>query len=214
MYAHIKKVTKTTPLWLKKHSVRAANTDWCGSNLVWAWIKMIKAGLKDPNNQYFALLSGSCIPLFDFPTTYKKITSSKKSRVEIVRKASVYKETGLYYASQWMILNRDCAELLVKLRTTDAGKKFYRKVDRILDKALDPSCPDEIFPINWFIKNLGKPHTKGFKSQIRELPPTYTKWTAGAPHPRVLGPISVKRYGDEICDSGSIFARKIYSSRS
>ena len=210
LYSHIKQVTSDTPHWLKKHAVRTASTDWCGANLVWAWIKMLKAALKDKNNQYFAILSGSCIPLYDFEKTYRMITGSKKSRVEINYNAAVYKETGLYYASQWMILNRDCAELLVKLRTTQDGKKFYRKTQRTLDNAMDPSCPDEIYPINWFIKHFGKPHTKGFKKQIRDKASTFTEWdpTPGTAHPYTLSRNDVKKLRGKICDSKAVFARK------
>ena len=95
---------------------------------------MLKNALKDKNNQYFAILSGACLPLYDFAKTYRMITGSKKSRVEINYDAAVYKETGLYYASQWMILNRECAELLVKLRTTVGGKKYYRKISLFFSK--------------------------------------------------------------------------------
>jgi lipopolysaccharide cholinephosphotransferase len=208
LYSHIKKVSSTTPTWLKKHAVRTANTDWCGENLVWAWIKMLKAAIKDKNNQYFALLSGACIPLYDFAKTYKKITSSKKSRIHISKTARVYKETGLYYSDQWVILNRECAELLIKLRTTSEGKKFYRKTKKTLSKAENPSCPDEIYPINWFIKHFGKPHTSKFKKHIRDKVSTFTEWDKFTSSPKTLDIKSVKIIRTKICNSGAIFARK------
>jgi len=208
LYSHIKKVSSTTPKWLKKHAVRTASTDWCGENLVWAWIKMLKAALKDKNNQYFALLSGSCIPLYDFTKTYKKITGSKKSSIHISKTARVYKETGLYYADQWLILNRECAELLVKLRTTNKGKKFYKKTNKTLSKAENPSCPDEVYPINWFIKHFGKPHSQKFKKHIRDKVSTFTEWEKYAASPNTLNIRHIKTMRKKICNSGAIFARK------
>ena len=207
IYSHIKEITKKTPEWIIKNKVKPIDTDWCESNLVYAWIKMLRKALKDPNNQYFTLLSGSCIPLFDFNTTYKKITASKKSRLSIDIKARVYKESGLYYASQWVILNRYGAKLLLELKDTKDGVNYRKKIYYKLKNA--PSCPDEVYPINWFIHKLGKPSTPAFKKHFRNKTSTFTNWTKkDNTHPTTYTKKLIKRDKKKICDSGAIFARK------
>jgi len=63
VYSHLKTVTNKTPGWVKKAKVPTVETNWCGEGLINAFVRMLKKALKDPNNKYFALLSGSCIPL-------------------------------------------------------------------------------------------------------------------------------------------------------
>ena len=42
---------------------------------------MLKKALKDNENKYFVLLSGRCIPLYDYSKTYKMITSDTRARL-------------------------------------------------------------------------------------------------------------------------------------
>lgn len=204
IYTHLKEVTDKTHEWLKKNKIPSIKTEWCGESLVWAWIKLIQTALKNKDNQYFTLSSGEGIPLFTYDETYKKITSSKKSRINISYDANVYIKTGYLYADQWILLTRREAELLVKLKTTDEGKKFTNKM------RLETSefCPDEVYVINWFIHNYGKPSSEQFKKYIRNMPTTYTYWLPNTAHPlRFRTPRMVKDK-KTICESGAIFARK------
>ena len=220
IYSHIKTVTKDTPQWLKKSRVRSIKTGWCEENLVSAWIKMIREALKDPDNAYFVILSGECIPLFDYKKLYKKATASKKSRINIDYAVKSYAVTGLYYADQWVLLNRKCAKLLVDMKDTKRGKEWLKATRKRLCYYDDDddddfcSCPDEILPVNWFVHNFGKPTTKGFKSQIREMPTTYTYWDpmARKPHPEKFTLEKVKKFEKDICSSGALFARKFEPS--
>ena len=208
IYSHVKKVTKETPPWIKNNKIPTIPTRWCGPNLAFAFINMLKKALADKDNKYFTLLSGSCIPLYDFDTTYKKITRSTKSRMEFTRKAAIFKKTGLYYGSQWVLLNRKCAEMLVNMTETSEGKNFTKDIEDILDMG-NPSCPDELFPINWFIKKLGKPSSSKFKKLINNKPSTYVLWeTVGDDHPVEFDLKKVKKYKQQIYDSDALFARK------
>ena len=211
IYSHVKEVTKKTPPWIKDNTVPSIPTKWCGSSLVWAFVKMLKKALEDTDNQYFALLSGACIPLYDFDTTYKKITRSKKSRMDISTDANIYRNTGLYYGSQWVILNRECAEILVKMTETKEGKSFTKNIEDILASG-QPSCPDELFPVNWFIKKLGKPSNSKFRKLINNKPSTYVIFKKGIDHPIKFDLRKVKRYRKKIYDSDALFARKFTKS--
>jgi len=220
IYSHIKTVTKNTPQWLKKSRVRSIKTGWCEENLVSAWVKMVREALKDPENSYVVLLSGECIPLFDYKKVYKKVTSSKKSRINIDYAIKSYDVTGLYYADQWVLLNKKCAKMLVDMKDTKKGRdwlKVTRKKLCYYDDDDDDefcSCADEILPVNWFVHNFGKPDTKKFKSQIRDIPTTYTYWDLMniKPHPEKFTLKKVKKFELDICDSGALFARKFEKS--
>lgn len=204
IYAHIKQVSEKTQPWLKKHKIQTVKTDYCDVSLVYAWIKLLENALKNPDNKYFVILSGECIPLFSYPETYKKITRSKKSRVNCDLNAESYDDTGLYWSDQWVILTRREANLLVKLKTTEKGRKFTKEIL----KKIEDYCPDEILPINWFVKHYGKPHTQKYKKYIRSIPATYTFWGPEGGSPRKFNAPKMLKKRAKICGSEALFARK------
>jgi hypothetical protein len=204
IYSHIKKITEFTQPWLIDNKIKTINTEWCGESLVWAWINMLKEALKDKKNKYFTILSGECIPLFGFWDTYNKIVSSSKSRVNIDPNAESTADTGLVYADQWVILNRKHAKLLIKLKETVKGQKYANS----LKKIIGGYCPDELYPINWFIYNYGKPYTSSFKKEFKLTPSTFTYWTGKKPHPIKYNSPKMKADKPKICRSGAVFARK------
>ena len=150
----------------------------------------------------------------------------------------VYDFTGLYYADQWMILNRKSANILIELEQTRLGKKWTKYANNMLCWGKDylPTtvdklrkytakkysirssvnkqlclCPDEIFPINWFVFRLGTPSSKKFKKLFNLAPTTFTKWDGKNPHPIefditdvLLNKITIK----EMRKNESLFARK------
>jgi len=165
---------------------------------------MLREAMKDRDNKYFALLSGECIPLFTYRQVYRKITSSKKSRVSIDMLAEVYVDTGLYYADQWVILNRKQADLLIKLKTTEKGKKFIKRTM----KKIGDYCADEILPVNWFIEHYGKPSTSRYKKEIRSIPTTYTYWDNIHTSPKKFTTPQMEKLRKKICTSKAVFGRK------
>ena len=151
---------------------------------------MLKKAMKNKDNKYFTLLSGECIPLFTYPETYKMITRSKKSRVNIsndvgIDAGDIYNLTGLLYADQWVILNRKCAQLIIDLKESKEGITWRKKTKKKIfltaegeyacnDKQasetnecgyVEALCPDEIYPVNWLIHKLGRRSSKGFKKE-------------------------------------------------
>jgi hypothetical protein len=204
IYAHLKKTTKKTQQWIKKHKIKPVKTAYCDVSLVYAWIELLKNALKDKDNKYFVIISGECIPLFQYADVYKKINASKKSRINVVRGTESEIETGLYYADQWCTLNRKQAELLLKLKTTEKGKQFDQEV---LDQIGD-FCPDEIIPINWFVEHYGKPSSTKFKKEFRNIPTTFTYWDEIHYSPVKFNASSMKKMRKKICKSKAIFGRK------
>lgn len=210
IYSHVKKTTQDTPDWIKSKKIKTVPTGWCERNLVTAWINMLREAYKDPKNKYFCLLSGECIPLFTFPELFKRITKSKKSIVNIDYTAEIYKSSKLYYADQWVTLNRHCAKILIDLYDTKEGKKFTKYLDKRMCTDVYCSCPDELYPINWFVHKFGKPYTQGFKKHIKVHPSTFTYWDpkSSQPHPIRFSTPKMKKMRKEICESKALFARK------
>jgi len=211
IYTHLKEVNSNTPKWVEDHKIKSIKTGWCEENLVFAWIKLLKSALKDPSNKYFAILSGECIPLYDFDTTYKKITSSTKSRININNNTQPAVETGLSYADQWCILNRKHAKLLIKLKESEEGKKFRKELKKIICVDGDCFCPDELYPVNWFIKKYGNISSSSFKKEIKIVQTTYTKWDGNKPHPIKFNSKTMSKGRKKICGSPAVFARKFNS---
>ena len=117
IYTHLKTITKKTPVWIKNRKVRTVGTNWCGEGLINAFAQMLKKALKDTNNKYFVLLSGSDIPLYTYSETYKKITETSKARIEYDNiPYNVFENRkGIYNGHQWVILNREVATQYIRL---------------------------------------------------------------------------------------------------
>jgi galactoside 2-L-fucosyltransferase 1/2 len=225
IYSHLKSITEKTPDWLKKISVDSVKTGWCAEGLIDAFSQMIKEGLKNRDNKYFVLLSGSCVPLYTYPKTYEKIFSSKKSRMNYMKiPENVFEgRKDIYNAHQWVILNRKNARDYMKLSDKQNRKamKFIRNMREIYEEAGvvvgdEPAvvkedntwlggCPDEIYPINWFAHLYGKNLSKNIKNEET----TFTDWDfiKDPKHPVVFNIKTSKRNKARICKN-HIFARK------
>jgi hypothetical protein len=204
IYSHIKNVTDKTQSWLLKNRVKSITTGWCEESLVKAFIQMLEKALENPKNKYFCLLSDECIPLYNYWITYKKITSTNKTRMHIDLTAEAYIDTGFYYADQWVILNRKCAKLLLKLYSTKKGEKYLKYIR----EETEQFCPDELFPINWFSHNFGTMSSSTFKKEIKNVTVTFTEWDGIHPSPIKFTTPKMQKRKKEICLSDAIFARK------
>ena len=211
--SHIKTINDTTPNWLKKKAITTIRTEWCEQSLVFAWAKLLRKAFKNKENKFFVLLSGECIPFFTFPQIYSKVFENTKSRVNIDNSVAVFDETGLFYADQWVLLNRKCAKLMIDLVYTEKGKKWMRKIKPRL--CIDDGtcyCPDEVYPVNWFVYHFGKPSSESYKKEIEQLVTTYTYWTKGnKPHPFKFTLKELKKMKKKICKSNALFGRKFYN---
>ena len=208
IFSHVKNVSKKTPKWIKKNMIPTIPTSWCGKNLPVAFINMLKKAIKDKDNKYFVLLSGSCIPLYNFDTTYKKILLNKKSLINF--KERERNKIKWYWGSQWVILNRKTAKIFINLYAKPEGLKLINDIDKSFENGFG-SCPDEIYPINWFIKILGDPRKNSFKKLIKNKISTYVLWNKKIKynsHPIKFDLEKVKKYEYKIYNSGALFARK------
>jgi len=224
--SHPKTITENTQLWIKNNAVEPVNTDWCSEGLINAFNVMLRKGLKNKKNKYFCLVSGSCIPLYPFEETFKKITSSDKARIPYEKAVDVFEDDnyGLYKSHQWVILNRKIARDMIRL-SDPKDKKAQKFLNRMRESYLKNGvktgdfkavvdgegwlggCPDETYPINWIIDLYG---IDGMKKLVKKQLTTYTQWNyrIDPDHPRIFDIKSVKRYKKEICGTGHIFARK------
>ena len=218
---------ENSPIWMTPNAVRkSVRTDWCGEGLIHAFSKMLKKALKNPNNKYFALLSGACIPLYNYEKTYQLITSTEKARIEYDKiNGNVFEnKKDIYNAHQWVILNRKVAQDYIRLsdKNDRQAREFIEKFRKIYkengvrvgnkkaikdqDTTWIGGCPDEIYPINWLAKLYGKNLSKYVKKQMT----TYTSWDfeKDSEHPEVFDKKTIKKAMKEICEGDHIFARK------
>lgn len=234
VYAHIKTPTSKSPKWMKH--VKTVETSWCGYGIVNAVIQLYKEALKESDHVYFCLLSNSCVPLYSFDDIYKRITSSKKSRIDIERKF----RTNGYFGSLWSILNRKCAKDAIRLsnkqekkvqnflknhkeRYRSVGIKFDKKGSIISDnldaecpKNMACHCPDETYLINWFVTLYGRPSTPLFKKHILNTETTFVHWddSISIEHPITFNRSNLKKYINKMYSGDALFARKFTSSAS
>jgi galactoside 2-L-fucosyltransferase 1/2 len=231
IYSHVKKVTKETPEWIKRERVQTVPTSWCGEGITNAFNQMLKKSLKNKNNHYFILISGSDIPLYTYPESYKKIVSSDKSRIHYMKiRDNVFEDRAdIYNAHNWVLLNREVAKQYIRLSDTkdrqardfvkrfrqlytDHGNPMNRGIIEkpIHDQGWIGSCPDEVYPINWLVEVYGKHTGTRFKKYISRSKPTYSSWDfeKDPDHPEIFNIRTVKKAKREICDHGYIFARK------
>lgn len=226
IYSHPKVINEKTPQWIIDNRVRTVKTGWCSENLLKALCQMLKKALKDPTNKHFAFLSGTCIPLLDFSKTYKKIMSSNKARLYYY-KVELFEGKEDYYAYQWVILNRKVAKDLVRLfdPKDKVAQKFVRTqrkrfkshgakiVENMTFKkskngTWNGGCPDELYPIEWFIQLYGKPSSQKFRKYIKKQESTWILWPPHYEHPYIINKNQLKKYKKNMCTSNSIFARK------
>lgn len=102
-------------------------TTW--ENTMYAQILMLKEALKDPANQKFVFVSESTIPLQDFEYVYNELTGTEKSIFWFQPSPHLDPNNKMYYNprrrhfplsisyeyknTQWVVLNRKHAELII-----------------------------------------------------------------------------------------------------
>jgi hypothetical protein len=204
IYSHIKNIDENTAPWLLTNKAKKVSTEWCGESLVKAWLNLLKKAIEDKSNKFFILVSDQCIPLYNYPTIYKKLITVNKSWLNIDKNNKSIGDIGLQYADQWAIYNRYCAHLLIKLFNTESGKKYLTFMRQANKTGEMIYCPDEIYPINWFLHKLGPK----FKEQVYLHQSTFTHWVPNTPHPIVFNGTTVSKIMPKMYRSGALFARK------
>ncbi|XP_074579436.1 glycosyltransferase BC10-like [Curcuma longa] len=117
------KTTTRSPFFFGRHLRDSIKVIWGESTMVEAERLLLASALKDPSNQRFALMSDSCVPLYNFSYIYDYVMSSPKSFVD----SFLSKKEGRYNpkmfptvprdrwrkGSQWITLVRKHAKIVV-----------------------------------------------------------------------------------------------------
>ena len=131
-----------------------------------------------------------------------KLWSTPKGKKFLRDMKGLYRKSGVYNSSDtWTIMQKTHAE---------TGATPWGNWDS--DYYWNGGCPDELYPINWFIELYGKPCSKKFKQNIRNRQTTYVEMNPkdGYMHPYVLNKpqVTTEWRWVNMCYGESIFARK------
>ncbi|KAK1439089.1 hypothetical protein QVD17_04904 [Tagetes erecta] len=153
---------------------------WGDISMVDAERRLLANALLDPSNQRFVLLSDSCIPLFNFTTTYNYLVNSNLSYISSFddkRKSG----RGRYNpqmspnitiqdwrkGSQWFEANRDLALAIV------VERKYYS----LFKEYCHPPCYNDEHYLPTLVNIL-----YGKLNSNRTI--SYVDWSIAGPHPR------------------------------
>ena len=101
-------------------------TEWGGFTLASATRALLRAALADPNNQRFALLSESCVPLYAPAVVYTQLIYSEKSRINACAdgEKSFFSLSFFFLSRKW---SRSRSEKKNKMK--NAKKKAQQNFD-------------------------------------------------------------------------------------
>lgn len=132
------------------------DTKWGDISLVKATLLLFEEAFKDNENEYFILLSESCIPLHNFDYIYNKINLNNSSII------NTFNENKQH---QWVLLKRDLLEWFLN--------------NKYLEEFNDFKPPDEYYFINLIKKfNLQE------KFKINDIPLTFVNWKDLSDNPK------------------------------
>lgn len=210
--------------WLKKNRVHPVPTRWGDISLVNAEAELYKKALKNKDNAFFVLLSGTCIPVRTFKYVYNRLLRSPKKGIMTWFKEDKYHVTDetfepfiksasctntlvnkkivgatLYSAQQWKALSVPNAKDFLKMMTDKVYMNMFQECIKVVPDSL---APDEFMFIN-FLKNKYHNLTKVMRSGSV----TYVNFKGAAIHPIEYFNFTPK-LKREVCDIASLFARK------
>ena len=204
VYAHIADPEAHPGGWLERARIDDWRpTLWGSISLVRAQMALLRAALKDPANGFFVFCSESCVPVRPFrelqrilkldPRSrfgwkpWRTIEQTDPSKALRPMKAPRLPHTRWIFHSQWILLNREAASLLVE---DDLSRWFE-----------DVFAPDECYPGTVL-------HAKGYPLQDRVVNAdvTLADWQGGS-SPVTLTNID-SRMAATLASNGVFFARK------
>ncbi|GAV63271.1 Branch domain-containing protein [Cephalotus follicularis] len=202
--------------------IPSQTVEWGTVTLADAERRLLANALLDFSNERFVLLSESCIPVYNFPTVYKYLTSSVHSFVESYDEPTRYgrgrysrkmlPDIQLYQwrkGSQWFEIHRTLAVYVI------SDTKYYD----LFKKYCKPACyPDEHY-LPTFINMF-----HGSLNANRSV--TWVDWSMGGPHPALYGEANITEgfiqsirnngtlcaYNEEQTSVCHLFARKFAPS--
>ena len=156
IYIHAKypeKVNKKYKKYIIKNLIK--QTDWCEYSIVKATINLLKEALINKSNKWFVLLSQDSYPIYNnFFEKFEQLHDNK-SIFNYVDKYNDY-----YKTSQWWILNREDANIIIN-NELKYDNKFQHKIQN--------GCHDEYYFLSVLMWN--NPMYKYTNSKIM-----YDKW--------------------------------------
>ena len=199
IYVHSKKGVPTTSFFKQFELDKRIATTW--HNTMKAQIELLRVALQDPANEKFIFLSESTIPLQSFESGYSYLLSHPFSEFRVFpnrhteRHYHSIKKENVYKNSQWIILNRKHAEMMVADSTM---------INMITSYPFD----NEHYPSTF----LASHHVL---EEIVQHDCTFVLWpedSADSAHPHMFNDLSSDPYTDflvqEILTRNSLFARK------
>lgn len=204
LYVHAKWPDQILAPQLRDHLIEDHfETAWGEISLVRATLALIKEALQEPTNTHFILASESCIPIKPLSQLYDFLKFDGRSWIEHCRpedfattnpmKAARFADSPKihpevqFLQSQWMLLNREAAEILVEVDLTHLFEEMF--------------APDESYFIT-LLKMAGYP-----AEQIINDPITWLKWDDENGHPETHEKLTTE-IRSRALRSPSFFARK------
>ncbi|XP_031091177.1 glycosyltransferase BC10-like [Ipomoea triloba] len=196
--------------------IPSQKVEWGTMNMCDAERRLLANALLDQSNEWFVLLSESCIPLHNFTTVYNYISRSQHSFVGVFDDPGPVGR-GRYNGnmapeitiaqwrkgSQWFEVDRKLAVEIVR------DNVYYPKFEQFCR----PACYSDEHYIPTMLSIQ-------FPSLLANRPLTWTDWSRGGSHPATFGEADVtkeffKRFSNESCEYNnhttnlcSLFARK------
>jgi len=150
-------------------------TKYADISIVLAQNMLLEQALKDAENTHFIFLSNSCIPVksFSYVSNYleKEFSYFNLSPEKHIAEHNRGITLGQYFsnvkkASQWCILNRTAAELLVKNLSEQELKRYFKN---------DNAIPDEYMYITYLMNSSEAKKLKLFNYESTNCP-TFEFW--------------------------------------
>jgi len=207
VYVHAKESVSKNSFFKPYEIATKLPTTW--ANTMRAQIELLKTALANPNNEKFIFISESTIPLVDFNTAYTHIMSNDLSMFYFrpnphvnmngdfspnqKRNLAPIAKNKQFKSTQWVVLNRKHAQLMVE-------------DDTYLDIITRYPCDNEHYPATFLLNN----------NLFNEIDPhdvTYVEWRK--PAPKLPYAFTNLQKNDELemllqaQKHGCLFARKI-----
>ncbi|XP_021773963.1 uncharacterized protein LOC110737924 isoform X1 [Chenopodium quinoa] len=184
------KATTKSLYFLNRQVNDSVQVDWGEASMIQAERILLKSALVDPANERFIFLSDSCVPLYNLSYTYDYIMSTSTSFVDSFSDSKdgrynpkmqpVIPVTNWRKGSQWVILNRKHAEIIVKDETVfpvfqqhckrKSLPEFWRHQPFPVDTSKEHNCiPDE-----HYVQTLLA--LEGLEGEITRRSLTHTAW--------------------------------------
>jgi hypothetical protein len=209
IYGHSAERSKMPGGWLKSNQIQDyIVTAWGDISLVRAEMALLRAALAEKANTHFVFASEACVPIrpwedfrkllgldgrsWFFSETTHDLWNTDRGKAERPQLAPWIPAAMWSFHSQWVLLNREAAELLLEDDFTDYFAASF--------------APDEAY-VATALRMKGYP----IKEKVRAKNPTFFRFLSNdgmpTPHPQAFGKLTPFTAA-ELASSGCFFARK------